>query len=242
MGLVGLLGLLAAVWTLLPGPIERDPPRTFPWPSPDYRTAETRWWILPDGRIRNEIQHVFLEGITPEMIAWFYRQLPIASVLLQGENYPLYHLFHATEHGRIRILEAASDGSEGMGLGALIEREEWFGPYDSRGRARLVEFSANGMLAIPEFAGLPIGSVRHDFKATTGGTLYTVEATIGSQIPLLGLLINRYLRERVFHPAMIEQWQRHQLEEVASLQFFLPQLYAQRAARYPFLLAAESLY
>lgn len=234
-----MLALFATGWALLPGPVYRDPPRDFPWQLPDYRTARFHWSILPDGRIRNEIRHFLLRDIQPEMIAWFYRQLPVATVEMRGETIPLYHLFHPTEHGRIRIVEGARDGSPGMGEGALIEREEWFGPYDSRGKARLVEFSAAGMLAIPEFAGITIGSVRHDFKAVAEGTVYTVEASIGSQIPLLGPLLNYYLRERVFHPAMIEQWQRHQLEEVASLQFFLPQLYAQRKMGNHFVLAGQ---
>jgi hypothetical protein len=40
----------------------------------------------------------------------------------------------------------------------------------------------------------------------------------------------------VFHPEMLEQWLRHQIEEVASLQFFLPQIYAQRDSGTHFLL------
>ena len=77
--------------------------------------------------------------------------------------------------------------------------------------------------------GLEFGEVRHALRSENGGTAYRVDTLIGSDLPLLGPAINYYLRTVVFHPAMIEQWQRHQLEEVASLQFFLPQFYAQRA-------------
>ena len=115
-----------------------------------------------------------------------------------------------------------------MGLGALVGREEWFGIYDSRGAARVVEYSDAGFLAIPEVAGIPIGEVRHIFTPVEGGTEYRVEAVIGSSLPVLGPLVNWYLRHQVFHPRMMEQWQRHQIEEVASLQFFLADLYAQR--------------
>ena len=115
-----------------------------------------------------------------------------------------------------------------MSAGALIEREEWFGPFDSRGAARIVEFSDRGMLAVPVFAGVEIGSVRHTFEAVDGGTAYRVDAVIGSELPVVGGLLNLYLRKQVFHPAMLEQWRRHQVEEVSSLQFFLPEIYAQR--------------
>lgn len=110
-------------------------------------------------------------------------------------------------------------------------REEWFGPYDSRGTARLVEFSDSGMLAIPIAAGLEIGQVRHSYRAENGGTLYKVQAVIGSDLPVIGPLLNWFIRSQVFHPAMMALWQQHQIEEVASLQFFLAELYAQRGGQ-----------
>ncbi len=219
---------VAGVALLAPGPIERDPPRDLPWQLPDYRQAKTAWSIDDDGRIHTRVEHFLLRDITPEMVAWFYQQLPISTVEFRGATYPLYHIFHPTEHGTLRVLEPAPDGTPGMSVGALIMREEWFGPYDSRGAARIVEFSSAGMLAVPVFAGVEMGSVRHTLEAVDGGTAYRVDAVIGSDLPLIGWLLNRYLRERIFHPAMLAQWQRHQVEEVSSLQFFLAQLYAQR--------------
>ena len=228
LGLLALLLVALVAWFVSPPPIERDPPRDLPWQLPDYRQARTAWSIGPDGKIYTQVQHFFLEGISPAMVSWFYRQLPISTVELRGVTYPLYHIFHPSEHGTLRVLEPAPDGTPGMSMGALIQREEWFGPYDSRGSARIVEFSDRGMLAIPVFAGLSFGSVRHSLKAVDGGTSYRVDAVIGSDLPLVGPLLNLYLRERVFHPATLEQWRRHQVEEVSSLQFFLPRLYRQR--------------
>lgn len=221
------LGLLLKP-VLLPPSLVRDAPRVLPWQLPDYRQATASWRVAPDGRIHSQVQHFFLRDISPQMVAWFYRQLPISTVDYQGVRYPLYHIFHPTEHGRVRVLEPAADARPGMGEGALVEREEWFGPFDSRGAARLLEFSDTGMLAQPQVLGLSIGRVRHSFRARDNGTVYQVDTVIGSTVPVLGSVINWYLRERVFHPAMLEQWQRHQIEEVASLQFFLPDLYRQR--------------
>lgn len=230
---------LAAVllWLRLPGPIERDPPRDLPWQLPDYRDARMQWVVGDDGLIRAGVEHFFLEDITPAMVAWFYHVLPISTVELAGVTYPLYHLFHPTEHGRIRVLEAAPGGEPGMAAGATVYREEWFGPYDSRGAALLQSFSDEGMVAIPRVAGIAIGEVRHSYSAHGGGTVYRVDAVIGSRLPLLGPLLNLYLRSRVFHPAMMEQWQRHQIEEVASLRYFLPELYALRGGAYHFRLS-----
>jgi len=233
--------LVIAVWILQPAPLERDAPRDLPWDLPDYRLARTSWEIGPQGKIYTRVEHFFLEGISPGMVAWFYQQLPISSIEYRGVTYPLYHIFHPTEHGTLRVVEAAPDGAPGMARGALISRDEWFGPYDSRGTARIREFSNEGMLAIPEVAGMAIGEVRHSFKAENGGTRYRVDTVIGTDTPVLGGLLNLYLRKRVFHPEMIAQWQRHQIEEVSSLQFFLPQLYAQRENAPHFYLISSGL-
>lgn len=228
--------LVLGLWLLGPAPITRDAPRDLPWELPDYRLASTHWEIGEDGRIHTWVEHFLLRDISPQMVSWFYRYLPISTIEYQGVTYPLYHIFHPTEHGTIRVIEAATDGTPGMGLGSIIQREEWFGPYDSRGAARIVEYSDAGFLAIPEVAGIAIGEVRHSFHAVNGGTSYRVDTIIGSDLPVLGPLLNLYLRKKVFHPLMLEQWQRHQLEEVASLQFFLNKLYAQRATDGAFVL------
>lgn len=224
---IAVIGLIAFL-LISPAPLERDTPRDLPWALPDYRNAHTQWEIGDDGRIHAEVEHFFLQGISPTMVAWFYQQLPISTVELNGTVYPLYHIFHPVGHGRIRVVEGAADGSPGMAQGATIMREEWFGPYDSRGTARLVEFSDDGMLAVPIAAGLEIGQVRHSYRAENGGTAYKVQAVIGSTLPVIGPILNWFIRTQVFHPAMMALWQQHQIEEVASLQFFLADLYAQR--------------
>lgn len=239
--MAALLALGVAVLpTLLSPGLERDPPRELPWTLPDYRLANTSWYVADDGRIHTQVEHLFLPGITPAMIAWFYQYLPVSTVELNGRTMPMYHIFHPTEHGKLRVLTPAPDGTPGMARGAVIQRDEWFGPYDSRGAARIVAFSDSGMLAIPEVLGLvDIGSVDHIYSAADGGSNYRVEAVIGSDLPVVGPLINLYLRSRVFHPAMLEQWQRHQVQEVASLRFFLPRLYAQRDAGQHFVLTID---
>ncbi len=239
LALIAVAAAILLVTLLFPRPLYRDEPRDLPWVLPDYREADTGWQVDERGRIHAYVEHFHLEGISPAMVAWFYQQLPISTVEYRGRRMPLYHIFHPTEHGRLRVLEPARNGQRGMGPGAVIEREEWFGPYDSRGAARLEAFSDAGMVAVPEVAGLTFGRVRHHFRAEGNGTAYRVDAVIGSDLPVLGVAINYYLRTRVFHPAMMAQWQRHQVEEVASLQFFLEDLYAQRGRGNHFLLNAE---
>jgi hypothetical protein len=218
-----LLGTL--VWFKPGKGLLHDAPRTLPWTVPDYRPAQAQHSVLPDGRIRIEITHLPLTGIRPEMVAWWYQKLPISTVEIMGVRYPFYHVFHPTEHGRIRVVEPARDGTPGMGVGALVEREEWFGPFDSKGAGRVTQFTSSGMVVVPEVAGLAFGEIQHVFLATPTGTQYRVVSTIGVQWPVIGGAVNALIRHAMYPEAMLQQWERHQIEEVGMLQHFLAALY-----------------
>lgn len=224
-----LLALLAGAvlgWRLTSQGLQHDAPRTLPWTVPDYRSAQATHTVLPDGRLRIAITHLPLTGIRPEMLAWWYRKLPLSTVDISGVHYPFYHVFHPTEHGRIRVVEPARDGQPGMGIGALVEREEWFGPFDSKGAGRVTRLDATGMTVVPEVAGLRFGSIDHLFEATPTGTQYRVVSTIGVEWPLVGGMVNWAIRRAMYPEAMLQHWERHQIEEVGMLQHFLAALYA----------------
>jgi len=231
--LFAALVLLAAVLTLLPGPdFERHAPRDLPWVLPDHTTAFKQVEVLGNGQLHIKIEHPILTGISPAMVSFFYQILPISKVTLNGAEMPMYHIFHPTEHGYISVKEAAASGKPGMTQGAIVERKEWFGEYNSKGSGRIVEMTDNIMRVRTEMLGLNFGEMIHRWdEADSGeerGTRYTVESCIGSDLPVLGPLINLYIRHKMFPPAMVEQWLRHQVEEVSSLSFFLVELYEQR--------------
>jgi hypothetical protein len=197
----------------------------------DVREAVTSHEILPDGRIRLRIEHRPLPGVTPEMLAWWYRVLPISQVRFDGAVRPMYHLFHPYEHGRIWVERPAADGRPGVGAGGIVARYEWFGPYDSEAAARVIELSPQRFVTQPKIAGIAIGQLRHVWGASPLGATYTVETVIGVDWPLVGPWVNALLRRWVFTEGMLREWQRHQVEEVGLLPHFLPELYAQRNDR-----------
>lgn len=239
--LLALVIVLAVLWQLPQPTVAHDPPRDLPWQLPDHRLAKKNYEYLADGKISVVTHHLPLPGITPDMLAWFYQQLPISTVDLDGITYPLYHLFHPTEHGRLWVAEAAADGTPGMAQGATIVREEWFGEFDSRGKARIAEYSNKGFIAEASVAGIKMGLVEHRYSVVNAETRYVVHATLGSDVPLLGKLLNAYIRNRVFTPEMMAQWMRHQVEEVGSLVYFLPELYKQRSGGNHFTLNSSDL-
>jgi quinoprotein glucose dehydrogenase len=215
----------------LPANPRHDAPRRLPWPLRDVREAVTSHEILPDGRIRLRIEHRPLPGVTPEMLAWWYRVLPISQVRFDGAVRPMYHLFHPYEHGRIWVERPAADGRPGVGAGGIVARYEWFGPYDSEAAARVIELSPQRFVTQPKIAGIAIGQLRHVWGASPLGATYTVETVIGVDWPLVGPWVNALLRRWVFTEGMLREWQRHQVEEVGLLPHFLPELYAQRNDR-----------
>jgi hypothetical protein len=125
-------------------------------------------------------------------------------------SYPFYHVFHPTEHGRIRVTEPASDGAPGMGAG------------------RVTHMSANGMTVVPEVAGLNFGEIQHFFEPIPTGTQYKVISTIGVQWPLIGGAVNALIRYKMYPEAMLTLWERHQIEEVGMLQHYLKSLYTSK--------------
>jgi hypothetical protein len=236
-GLITLL-VLTALWNMRPS-WQHDAPRDLPWAVADYRQANFSHQTLPNGQIQLEIDHLPLVGITPEMLAWWYRVLPISTIDVNGTTYPLYHIFHLTEHGQLWVVEPATDGSDGMGEGSLVARREWFGAHDSEGAGRVISISPQGLVVRPEVAGVQMGEIRHIFNSTANGSQYRVESLIGLDWPIIGPLFNYLLRNTVFTEDMLREWERHQIEEVSMLNYYLPQLYAQRAGGYHFKLETD---
>jgi hypothetical protein len=84
-----------------------------------------------------------------------------------------------------------------------------------------------------------MGEIRHIFNSTANGSQYRVESLIGLDWPIIGPLFNYLLRNTVFTEDMLREWERHQIEEVSMLNYYLPQLYAQRAGGYHFKLETD---
>ncbi len=233
-----LLVLLVIGFLVKPMPtFPHDPPRELPWLTPDTSAASTSYQYLDNGQILIQITHIPLTNISPNMVSWFYQHLPISTVQIGKKKLPWYHIFHPSEHGQIAVIEAANNKSIGMGIGALIQRKEWFGDFNSQGQGRIIDFSDQGMTITPELAGLSFGRIKHSYKLvkTDSGvniTEYQTTSLIGSDLPIIGRLINLVIRYKLFPEAMIKQWIRHQTEEVASLNQFLPQLYLAKNHRH----------
>jgi len=223
-GIFALTAVAVATLFVLPRPdFDMKEPRNFPWPLTPLREEIYSTIVRQDGKLEILLQHDLLPDVTPAMLAWWYQQLPLGTYLMGNETYTYYHLFHPSEHGVIEVLEAGE--GPGISKGALVTRRERFGSYYSKGKARVISISSNGMVVSPEVAGIQFGRIQHSFTTEPNGTAYTVHAILGSDLPLLGPVVNLYIRKRLFPEPVLKEWMRHQTEEVGSLPYFLPALY-----------------
>jgi hypothetical protein len=226
LSLISLPLIGIAILFLLPRPsFEIEAPRPHFWDYPKVSEAKYHTEINAEGKLVIELEHPILKGVTPEMISWWYRNLASGKATIQGKEYEFYHLFHLSEHGQTRVIEPATDGSNGMGVGALVYRQEKFGPFLSKGMGRVLSFDSNGFTVSPVLGPLSFGTIEHHFEPKEDGTLYRVKTILGSDAPVIGRILSLYIRTKQFPPEVVQEWIRHQVEEVGSLSHFLPELF-----------------
>lgn len=97
-------------------PPERGPEVPVAFTMKDVSTANTTVSSLPDGRVQIRIEHDLIRGVTPEMLMWFYENVPTAKVEVGGRLYPLYHIWHPGDHVSVAVITPAPSGSPGLGL------------------------------------------------------------------------------------------------------------------------------
>jgi len=225
-------GILALFVLPLPS-FEKDIPRPKFWDYPKLSEAKYKIEYTNDGKLNLELEHPMIKGVTPKMVAWWYRNLASGKYKIDGVDYDFYHLFHLSEHGRTTVVSPADDGSMKMAKGAIVYRQECFGPHFSKGKGKVLSFSDNGYVVTPVMGPLTLGRIEHTFEEREGGTIYKVKTVLGSDLPILGSVINLFITKRQFAPEVAQEWVRHQVEEVGSLTYYLPKIYKEQSPGVP---------
>ena len=86
----------------------------------DVSTAETEFSTLPSGQRQLTIRHEVIEGVTPEMIVWWFQNFPTRTVRVAGEDVPWYRLWHPRDHIVVVIRERGDPDVPGISEGAQI--------------------------------------------------------------------------------------------------------------------------
>ena len=208
----------AAEWALLP-------PRPVPWTMKPLSSARTAESALPDGRVRLHIEHELLRGVTPPMLAWWWRNVG-ADMELEGRTYPRYLLWHPVDHIHFEVVKPLPDGS--VGPGAVLHIVEALGA-DMRNlidtRLHLRQLDETGAVVEVRALAQTVAEIRAEFLPREAGTKPISTMTMGSSGWLGEIGLNPWLLERFFPVERRKAWLKHSVEEIGNLQFFLPDLY-----------------
>lgn len=208
-------------WSLLP-------PRRVPWTMKPLSSAKTSETVLPDGRVQLRVEHPVLRGVTPAMLAWWWRNID-GTIDIGGQTHPRYLVWHPVDHIHFELAQRLPDGA--VGPGAVFHIVEALGADMDNlidARLQLRELSEAGAIVEVRSLAQTVLQIRGEFLPREGGTQVISTMTIGSTGWLRGLGLNAPLIERFFPPARRKAWLRHSVEEIGNLEFFLPDLYRRR--------------
>jgi len=224
-------------------------PMSGPLKVPAETATKCGCWKLPSGQLTAQIHHGVLEGVTTEMMEWFFNNMD-AVVKLNGVEVPAYWLWHHEDH----ILALAARDKEGKMVGLHIR--EAFG----RNPAFMVEdcaclpadsnFRKGIRLEIRTPLGC-LGFLQHQWTDVEGGVKYQSLMLVGqtaqgaspadfsnsevSAYPNEGgnfasrAFVNNVMIPKKVNPPWMAAWLTHNVEEVGLLQQWLPTIYNDRA-------------
>ena len=206
-------------------------PRPLIAPLRGLDSAQTSLSRLPDHRLLLTIRHVPLEGVTPEMLVWWFQNIE-GTITVEGHEYPRYLIWHPFDH---IAYEATRLPNGRIGAGVRFRIVEAFGRdpglrIDTRDHVDLLDES--GLRLSGRFAGLEFVSLHHRFTHEGSGTQYDSTMLVG--LPgRLGRLLNPLIIRRVFGERHGRAWLKHNVEEVGLFEQMLPPLFAGRGGAEP---------
>ncbi len=209
-------------WSLLP-------PRDVSWVMKPLSSAKTEERLLPDGRIELHIEHDLLRGITPPMLAWWWRNIE-GEMAVGSQKYPRYLIWHPIDHIHFKVVGRLSDGT--VGPGAVFHIVEALGADMKNlidAKLRLQELDERGAAVEVHSLGQAVLRIRGRFLPQEEGTRFISTMTIGSSGWLGAMGLNPWLIDRFFPPERRKAWLKHSVEEIGNLQFLLPELYSRHA-------------
>jgi hypothetical protein len=207
-------------------------------PLRDLSTAATAIQEFPGGRLRITIDHQPLNGVTPEMLLWWFSHIggpmPYAGTML-----PRYRVWHPLDHIHWALEREAPGGGAAEGarfrIVEAMGRDERF-YVDSVDRVEKLD--RTGVRLVLRIAGATFFQLEHTWSQGRGRTHYVSVLDLGSRF-WIGRPINAYLRSKVFVDGMAEAWLKHNIEEVGLLEHFLPELHLSQTGGGPRSLGQE---
>jgi hypothetical protein len=208
--------------TILPEPL------SLPWELKLLSSARSGLKTLADGRRCFWVDE-FLKGITPKMLVWWFSHLD-GEVEIGDRLLSRYRVFHPFDHVCAHYVRRLPDGS--IGPRAKIRICEFIARnprYKTEVTATIEKLDEDGFINNVFVGGLSLVRMEHDFRETAGGTRFEHRLITPGNRRLW--LLSKPLSALMFPNAKGQTWLKHAIEEMGSLENFLPQLYERQAGR-----------
>ena len=204
--------------------LEIPEPLPIEWIRKPVSGAKSGMEILADGRLRCWIEHDIVKGVTPAMLAWWFKNLE-GDVEIDGVPHNRYRVWHPVDHLFAEYARRGPDGT--VGVGSVIHLAEMLNgrpEYLVHIYTEIKKLDETGYIHEPRIHGLRLARMDYEFETVEGGTRYVNSLTFGIE-GRLGKLLNPLVRRFFFDEERGRAWIRHNVEEVGNFEFFLPDLY-----------------
>lgn len=205
----------------------------------EFKTDGSAKWtdftVKPNGIMLAQVQHDDLEGLTPEMVKWFFEHLGCCTTWngkdFSGPEISIYHLWHYRDHVAVTPLTNGANGSKNLGFleGADSRIHELTNEVND-----VIYFEMNTIcLNEHEFTfnvmkdGKSTGHVKHVYcpnKEGTGCTFYA-ETQVGME-GKGSELINKLIVPHLYSQQHGTEWIHHNIQETGRMQDVAPVLFA----------------
>jgi hypothetical protein len=188
-------------------------------------SAATAVYELPRHRRRITIDHEPLEGVTPAMLLWWFRNIG-GHMTYDGQQLQNYLVWHPEDHIRWELARQAPGG--GVAEGArfhIVEAFQARPDYYVDTTDTVEKLDETGIRLVRRVGGVIVLQLEHTWSRCATRTHYVSVLDIGARTPLF-TPVNWFLNERRFSAPMVQAWIRHNIEEVGLFEHFLPGLYA----------------
>lgn len=223
----GVAILAAFGWSARPRRKAPDPLQ-IRWVRKPVQSARSGLEILADGRMKCWIEHEVLRGVTPKMLAWWFRHLE-GDMVHDGQRLSRYRVWHPRDHIAIEYAKRNADGT--VGVGSVIHLTEMLGANPEHLvdiNTEITRLDERGFAHRPQTGGRQLVLMDYEFEAVASGTLYRNSLVVGAE-GFAGRILNPLIRTFTFDEARGRAWIKHNIEEVGNFESFLPQLYAAEA-------------
>lgn len=202
----------------------------------DFKPVSSAKWVditERHGRIRVQIEHDTIRGVTPAMMRWWFENISGTTTWngsdFSGPEISYYHLWHHRDHIAVTPLTSSVDRpNRGFQVGQKSRIDEQFNDYNDLIHHTMLatRLDEEEFTFDVQFLGLNAGRIIHRYHEEAGGLRFYAETEIAMRMPLLGGVLNRTVRPFLYTRQTAENWIRHNIEETGRSQDILPLLYA----------------